>query len=128
MSEYITGHENADQDTDCIMFSNAFYTDMCRHTKRKETLLSSGMSVLVEWDECPFQRQLTHRTFFVVTLSHMERHFVLLKWKRDFYDPASDDGISDAGSDSDGDDFGPDVTGSGSDSDSDSEEEQTMDI
>ena len=33
----------------------------------------------------------------------------------------------DSGSDSDGDDFGPDVTGD-SDSDSDSEEEQTMDI
>jgi len=90
------------------------------------------MSVLVEWDECPFQRQLTHRTYFVVTPSHMARHFAYLKLKRDFGIPegelSPDDGISDSGSDSDGDDFGPDVTGSGSDSDSDSEEEQTMDI
>ena len=116
------------------MFSNAFYTDMCRHTKRKETLLSSGMSVLVEWDECPFQRQLTHRTYFVVTPSHVERHLVFMKWKRDFDFPAGefppDDGISDSDSGSDGDDFGPDVTGSGSDSDSDSdcEEEEAVEI
>ena len=112
------------------MFSNAFYTDMCRHTKRKETLFEINDGIIhVEWDECPFQRQLTHRTYFVVTPSHMERHFAYLKLKRDFDIPdgelSPDDGISDPGSGSDGDDFGVD---SGSDSDSDCEEEHTMDI
>jgi len=116
------------------MFSNAFYTtlDLCHHTKNKHRLITPDRIIDVEWDKCPDQRQLSHRTYFVVTPSHVERHLVFMKWKRDFDFPAGefppDDGISDSDSGSDGDDFGPDVTGSGSDSDSDSEEEQTMDI
>ena len=131
MSEYITGHENADQDTDCIMFSNAFYTtlDLCRHTKKKHRLITPDRIIDVEWDKCPDQRQLDHRTYFVVTPSHMARHFANLKWKRDFWNEDNfpqDDGISDSGSD--GEDFGPDVTSSGSDSDSDCEEEEAVEI
>ena len=114
------------------MFSNALYTDMCRHTKRKETLFDINDGIIhVEWDECPFQRQLTHRTYFVVTPSHMARHFANLKWKRDFWNEDNfppDDGLSDSDSDSDrSDDYGPDVTGS-DDSDSDCEEEEAVEI
>ena len=118
------------------MFSHASDTyptlDLCRHTKKKQTLITRDGIIDVEWDHCPFQRQLTQRTYFIVTQSHMERHFVYLKWKRDFDIPEGefppDDGKSDPGSGSDGDDFGPDVTGSGSDSDSDCEEEEAVEI
>ena len=113
------------------MFSNALYTDMCRHTKRKHRLITPDRIIDVEWDKCPDQRQLDHRTYFVVTPSHMARHFANLKWKRDFWNEDNfppDDGLSDSDSDSDrSDDYGPDVTGS-DDSDSDCEEEEAVEI
>lgn len=65
----------------------------------------------------------------------MERHFVFLKWKRDFDFPPGefppDDGISDSGSDSDrSDDYGPDLCGPDSDDEDDGEHwsRMTMDI